>query len=353
MKSLQNLGANRMRYLVLMAFLSLTLSVRAQTISGTISGSVVDESGAIIPDAQITVTNELTQESRKDTTNAQGQFVFPALQPGSYTVEVVKSGFDSVRRAGLQLQTNQRLSLGNVALTIGHTSQSLTITSEAPPVTTESADVAPELSQAQLQNVPVIGRDVMALLRVLPGIGTIPTGPGGEIKQNDPTGSGASNGGQYGSFTPNVGGFRLFWNTVMVDGQVGSNPDFPGLFMSAMSMDAVSEARILSQNYLADYGRNPGPTIILVSKSGTSAFHGSLYYMSATKTSTQTISSTTGMACRRRYIGSTRRAVRSAVPFTFRRSSILRRTSCSSFMRKRIGKLNCRKVSNNSLCRQH
>ena len=63
----------------------------------------------------------------------------------------------------------------------------------------------------------------------------------------------------------------------MVDGQVGSNPDFPGLLMSAMSMDAVSEAKILSQNYTADYGRNPGPTIILVSKSGASDFHGSLY----------------------------------------------------------------------------
>ena len=96
-----------------------------------------------------------------------------------------------------------------------------------------------------MANIPVVGRDVMSLLRVLPGIGTIATTPSGEIKATDPFGT-ASNGGQYGSFTPNVGGFRLFWNTVMVDGQVGSNPDFPGLFMSAMSMDAISEAKIMS-----------------------------------------------------------------------------------------------------------
>jgi Carboxypeptidase regulatory-like domain len=276
--SLQSIGLSRVPSAVLIAFLLFTLSVRAQTISGTISGSVVDQSGAVVPDARITAANELTNETRRDTTNAQGEFVFPALQPGSYTITVEKGGFEVVRKTGLQLQANQRLAVGNIPLTVGATSQSLTITSENAPVTTESASIAPELATAQLQNIPVVGRDVMALLRVLPGIGTIATGPGGEIKQNDPTGSGASNGGQYGSFTPNVGGFRLFWNTVMVDGQVGSNPDFPGLFMSAMSMDAVSEARIMSQNYLADYGRNPGPTIILVSKSGTSAFHGSLYY---------------------------------------------------------------------------
>ena len=90
--------------------------------------------------------------------------------------------------------------------------------------------------------------------------------PWGEIPASDPAGT-ASNGGQFGSFTPNVGGARLFWNTVLVDGQVGSNPDFPGLFMAAISMDAVSEAKIISHNYTAEYGRNPGPTISLVTKS--------------------------------------------------------------------------------------
>ncbi len=262
---------------IFLAFL-FSLSVRAQTISGTITGSVVDPSGAVVPDAQIALTNDLTQEMRQDMTNAQGDFVFAALQPGSYSLVVQKDGFQTVRKTGLQLQTNQRLAVDKISLTVGQTSQSLTISAESSPINRESADIAPELSQTQLQNIPVVGRDVMALLRVLPGIGTIPTNFAGELTQNNPTGSGASNGGQYGSFTPNVGGFRLFWNTVMVDGQVGSNPDFPGLFMSAMSMDAVSEAKILSQNYTADYGRNPGPTIILVSKSGTSNFHGSLYY---------------------------------------------------------------------------
>lgn len=80
---LQTVGLSRIPYAVLIAFLYLTLSVRAQTINGTISGSVVDPSGAVVPDARIIVTNELTNETRRDTTNPQGEFVFPALQPGT------------------------------------------------------------------------------------------------------------------------------------------------------------------------------------------------------------------------------------------------------------------------------
>jgi hypothetical protein len=269
-----SVGRYLLLFVVVMLFGSLT---NAQTISGTITGTVVDSSGAAVPDAAVTLTNESTQETRTGKSDTSGEFVFAALQPGAYTVSVTKQGFETVRRTGLLLQTNQRLAVGSIALTIGQTTQTLTVSTEAAPINTENADVAPELAQTQVQNIPVVGRDVMALLRVLPGIGTIATTPGGEISANSPFGT-SSNGGQYGSFTPNVGGFRLFWNTVMVDGQVGSNPDFPGLFMSAMSMDAVSEAKIMSENYTADYGRNPGPTILLVSKSGTSQFHGSAYY---------------------------------------------------------------------------
>ena len=131
------------------------------------------------------------------------------------------------------------------------------------------------LSLNQLDNVTTRGRDVMNLLRTLPGVTTVAVQPwgGGEMNERDPSGT-QSNGGQFGSFTPAIGGARLFWNTVTVDGQVGSNPDFPGLFMAAISMDAVSEAKIVSNNYSADYGHNSGSTINLVSKSGAQDFHG-------------------------------------------------------------------------------
>jgi Carboxypeptidase regulatory-like domain len=251
-------------------------SALAQTTSGTIAGTVLDPTGAVVPAANVTLLDQGTQEIREATGSDSGEFVFAAVRPGTYTVTVEKTGFQTYRRTGLVLATSARLALDDIRLTVGQTTESIEVVAEAPPVNTEGADTAPSLAQAQIDNIPIAGRDVMNLLRVLPGVGSVALVPWGEISQNDPAGP-ASNGGQFGSFTPNVGGARLFWNTVTVDGQVGSNPDFPGLFMAAISMDAVSEAKIISHNYTAEYGRNPGPTISLVTKSGTNQFHGSVY----------------------------------------------------------------------------
>lgn len=249
----------------------------AQIGNGIISGTVTDPSGALVPGAQITLTDEATNEARSATVDSSGEFVFAALKPSTYTILVEKPGFQNYRRTGLVVAIAQRLALGNVRLAVGQATESLTVAAEAPPINTENADTAPTLNADQLQSIPTQGRDVMNLLRVLPGVGSIAMVPWGEMSQTDPAGP-ASNGGQFGSFTPNVGGARLFWNTVTVDGQVGSNPDFPGLFMSAISMDAVAEAKIVSHNYTAEYGRNPGPTISLITKSGTKDFHGSVYF---------------------------------------------------------------------------
>jgi hypothetical protein len=245
-------------------------------ISGTITGTVTDSSGAIIPEPKITVVDEATNESREFTGSATGEFVFAALRPGTYTIAIEKAGFQGFRRTGLVLHASERLALGDVRLTVGQASESVTVAALAPPINTESADTAPVLSATQVDSLPTVGRDVMSLLHVLPGVVSVPMGPSGELGPNS-SGGPVSNGGIFGSFSPNVGGARLFWNTITVDGQVGSNPDWPGLFMSAISMDAVAEVKIVSHNYTAEYGRNPGPTINIVTKSGTNQFHGSAY----------------------------------------------------------------------------
>lgn len=248
----------------------------AQMITGELSGTVLDSSGAVIPDASITVTSEDTGASRTITSSANGEFVFTALRPGTYTVKVEKAGFQAYERKGIALTVNQRVALGGVQLTVGQVTQTVEVTALAELVSTESADAVGLLSNTQVANLGVIGRNVMQLLRVLPGVSTLTVVPWGEIPDSDPAGTGA-NGGQFGSFTPAVGGARLFWNTVTVDGQVGSNPDFPGLFMAATSIDAVAEVKVVSNNYTADYGRNPGSTIAVLTKSGTRDFHGTVY----------------------------------------------------------------------------
>ncbi len=251
----------------------------AQSISGTINGTLVDPSGAVIPGVEVTLVNERTGETRTTMSNDTGEFVFAAVQPGSYAVKVEKTGFRGFNRKGVAVTVSERVSLGRIQLELGEVSDTVNVTLEGETINTESADTAGVLSLKQLDNVPIKGRDVMNLLRTLPGVSQVAAQPwgGGEIGDNGPQSSASSNGGQFGSFTPAVGGARLFWNTVTVDGQVGSNPDFPGLFMAAISMDAISEAKIISNNYTADYGRNSGSTINLVSKSGTQDFHGNVY----------------------------------------------------------------------------
>jgi len=263
----------------LLVFLGLALvcgRAPAQIITGEMSGTVTDSSGAVVPGASVTVSSESTGATRTVESGSGGEFVLTALPPGQYTVRVEKAGFQVSERKSITLTANQRVALGTIQLTVGQVTQTVEVVAQGEVVNTESADAVGLLSNIQVDSLAVKGRDVMQLLRVLPGVSTLTVVPWGEIGDNDPAGTGA-NGGQFGSFTPAVGGARLFWNTVTVDGQVGSNPDFPGLFMAATSMDAIAEVKIVSNNYTADYGRNPGSTVAVVTKSGTKDFHGTVY----------------------------------------------------------------------------
>ncbi|HVN77499.1 MAG TPA: carboxypeptidase regulatory-like domain-containing protein, partial [Terriglobia bacterium] len=258
------------------AFIAIRLA--AQSVTGTISGTLVDSSGAVVPGAEVILTNEHTSVTRNAATNEAGDFVFTALQPGSYALRIEKIGFRGIRRQGILLTAGERVGLGRIQLEVGELSNTVNVTLEGETVRTETADTVAVLSLKELESAPAKGRDVMNLLRLMPGVSQVtPYAWGtGEIGDRDPAGT-SSNGGVFGSFTPAIGGARLFWNTVTVDGQVGSNPDFAGLNMAAISMDAVSEAKIISNNYTSDYGRNTGSTIELVSKSGTRDFHGNVY----------------------------------------------------------------------------
>jgi Carboxypeptidase regulatory-like domain len=250
----------------------------AQSIAGSISGTLVDPSGAVIPAVEVTLISERTSEAHTTVSSDIGEFVFGSVQPGTYTVKAEKTGFRGLNRKGVAVTASERVALGRLQLELGEVSDVVNVTLEGEMINTESADTTGVLASNQLDNIPIRGRDVMSLLRTLPGVSQVAPQPWGtgEVNSRAPEGS-DSNGGQFGSFTPAIGGARLFWNTVTVDGQVGSNSDHPGLFMAAISMDAISETKIISNNYTADYGRNPGSTINLVSKSGSQDFHGNVY----------------------------------------------------------------------------
>src|SRR3989449_10177744 len=163
--------------LVLAALLAGQLA--AQSISGTINGTVVDPSGAVIPGVEVALINERTSETRKTVSDDSGEFVFAAVQPGSYTVKAEKTGFRGFNRKGIALTVSERVALGRIQLELGEVSNTVNVTLEGETIDTESADTSAVLSLNQLDNVTTKGRDVMNLLRTLPGVTTVAAAPWG------------------------------------------------------------------------------------------------------------------------------------------------------------------------------
>ena len=237
--------------------------VRAQSVSGSISGNVIDASKQIVPGALVTLIDEQTSATRNTTSGDGGRFVFSAIQPGRYAVKVELAGFSTAERTAITLPASEQLSVGTFELQIGALTETVTTTAETTLVQTTSSVRSAMLTDTQLQTLAVRGRDVISMLRVLPGVSL--------------TAQSEAVGGSLGTTTPNIGGGRNTWNTVTVDGVVGNDLGSPQVFSSTVNLDAISEVKVQLNNYAAEYGRNGGSQVTLITKSGTQQFKGSLY----------------------------------------------------------------------------
>jgi hypothetical protein len=235
----------------------------AQSVSGSISGLVVDQTAQVMPGATVTLIDEQTGASRSAPTNDAGAFVFAAVQPGRYTVRIEMAGFSTVERKNITLPANERLALGTIAMAVGGVSETITTTAQGSFVETGSSERSALLTSKQIEMVAVRGRDVMSLLRVLPGVayGADSEAPGGS----------------FGTTTPNIGGIRNTWNTVTVDGLVGNDLGSPQIFSGTVNFDAIGEVKVQLNNYQAEHGRNGGAMVSIVTKSGTREYKGSAY----------------------------------------------------------------------------
>ena len=245
--------------------LAFTGSVFGQTVTGDITGVIVDASGAVIPGAQVTLSDEGTGFVRQTKSAGGGVFTFVGLPPASYDITIAATGFAGYTRKGLVLVSSQQLALGNVALAVGDSSQTVTVTAEAASVNTESADENSLVSAAQLTDEVIKGRDWMNIVKILPGV-------------NQTVGGSDSAGGQYGTASPNISGTRTYWNNLRLDGENASNVHIRGTFESTTSADAIAEVQVVTNTYLAQYGPNPGASINVITKSGTRDFHGTVYW---------------------------------------------------------------------------
>jgi carboxypeptidase family protein len=249
------------------AFLTISLATTvacapAQTTSGEISGQVVDPTGAAVVGAAVTLTNQLTGDTRAMKTLESGQFAFVDVQPGGFVVAVEAPGFKKFQKSDLNLSASQRLSAGVLKLELGSVAQSVTVSAAATPVQTDSAERSALLDNNELEHISTPGHDVLALVRLLPGV--VKDGEGTQQLGTESAGA--------------VSGTREVSNSVSVDG-VNGNPRGGGnRFDTPLNSEAVSEVKVLLNDYQAEYGQSGGATIIETMKSGTQTFHGEAYY---------------------------------------------------------------------------
>jgi hypothetical protein len=246
--------------IALALFLSILFSVSllAQRDTGTISGTVVDPKGGVIPRATVNLTEERTGLSRSTETNAEGFYDFLALPAGVYRLEVEAAGFKRYLRTGMALQVNQNLT-ASAKLQIGALSQEITVRSAPPQVDVISGAVKEVVTNAQMMNLVLNGRNVLQLQQLVNG--SIGVGSGDQAG-NTPTY--AVNGG--------VG----WTNNYTLDGGEFTDPFYnsPNTFPDP---DAIQEFTVLTSSYDAEYGRNRGAVVNAIVKSGTNAFHGDAY----------------------------------------------------------------------------
>src|SRR5689334_15915934 len=245
----------------LVAALLAASSVFAQSTAGTISGRVVDPSGAPIAGGEVHVINQVDRNTRTFTTTPTGDFVFPNLDPATYTITAKAAGFKAIERKDIVLNANDRLAVGDIKLEVGAITETVEVTAQAAPIQTASAERSGLLDNKQIMELTARGRDVMALLQTLPGV--VDDNTGGDTL------------GQYS--TPTMSGTRSFYNSLNIDG-ISGNTARGRTAESPLNMDAIAELKVLQNSYPAEYGPSAGGVISIVTKGGTQQFHGAAYY---------------------------------------------------------------------------
>jgi Carboxypeptidase regulatory-like domain len=223
---------------------------------------VTDTTGAVVPNAQVVLTNTSLGTNRTVKTGGEGQYEFQFLAPGTYDLTVSAPGFRTYTRSSLQLLVNLPATV-NVQLQVGQASQTVTVSAEAASVNTTDATVGNAVSNATIEALPMEGRNVPDLLSLQPGVVYL----GRQVNQDTDSRSGA------------VAGVRSDQSDVTLDG-VDNNTQTEGYAFTGVlrsTLDSVQEFRVTTSNTDANSGFSAGAQVVMVTKSGTNRFHGALY----------------------------------------------------------------------------
>ncbi len=254
--------------LVLLGSLLLTSAAIAQVDRGTITGTVTDQSGAVVPGVAITITNVATGVSNNATTSAAGVYVVPLLPPGKYRLAAEKEGFKKFTQTDIQVTVGD-ITRADVGLSVGAKTETVTVTAAAPLLDRDSSDSGASVTSREVEDLPLVAegdqRSPAFFMQLAPGV----------------TGRGNNDGGEGTGrvYTTQVSGSMVSSTTLTLDGaDVPSQAGFEGeLNAFQLPPDAISEFKLEATNASAEYGRSAGGTASFEVKSGTNGVHGTAY----------------------------------------------------------------------------
>src|SRR5579864_6081362 len=252
---MKSLYAVRVVLIALSFSVVLPLELQAQT--AAISGTITDSSGAVVTGAEVTARNLATNSSRTASSSSTGAYSITNLEVGAYEVAAKKDGFKTFRLSSVELTVAQVTTIDAV-LQPGTASEEVTVQANTvAPIDLETSQVSNLVDQQQMKDLPLITRDPYSLVLLSPGTSQTNTGLGG--------------------FT--VNGSRERNNNFMLDGVDNNDTSVPGIPDGVLGAnpDSTEEFRVITNNFNAEYGRNTGAIIDVVTKSGTNAFHGGAY----------------------------------------------------------------------------
>jgi len=247
--------------LVSLIFLTVAFVFTAagQSSTGSISGTVSDERQAVVPGASVNIKNIQTGFTRSATTDSDGRYRFTSIPIGTYEVSVEAANFAKLIQTGITIAVNQD-AVVDTSLKAGGVTEVVTVTENASVLNTTTAEVSTRFDERRLAELPIAtNRNVFTVLLSVPGVSQLSSGQ-----------TGFANGI---SFSANGG--RLRSNNFMLDGQDINDPSVSGGQIALNNPDAIGEVRIITNQFLAEYGRNSGAVVNFIGKSGTNDYHGS------------------------------------------------------------------------------
>jgi hypothetical protein len=249
-------------FVLITMFVALAPQVWGQE-NATINGTISDTTGALVPNAAITLTNPATGQVRESVSNSSGAYRFPNVGIGTYTLSASVTGFEKYTKTNIVVNVAATLQ-EDIALTVGSQAQTVTVAADALQVQSETSEVSTLISGEQVSQLATNGRNVTALAAL--GLG---------VSNNLPPFSGVNALTSANGISFN--GTRTTHNIYLLDGAEQNDRGCGGCFMNLPSQDAIAEFQTLDSNYSPDYGIGSGGTILMVLKSGTHNFHGEAY----------------------------------------------------------------------------